>query len=133
MGLAWDIMFWSVCINVAIGMCGFMINNGELFGGKPGYKNISDTGLTYTLSGNELKDLNASAGNPILQAIDAGKFVITAISMFFTFIAGIIWVYPTLVTLFGIPMWIAGGLESLLAIIVIWNLISWYTNKDYRY
>jgi hypothetical protein len=53
--------------------------------------------------------------------------------MFFTFIAGIIWVYPTLVTLFGIPMWIAGGLETLLAIVVIWNLISWYTNKDYRY
>jgi hypothetical protein len=132
MGLAWDIMFWSVCINVAIGMCGFMINNGELFGGKPGYKNVSDTGLTYTLSGN-VANLNASEAGPLSVLIGSGGFVLSAISMFFTFIAGIIWVYPTLVTLFGIPMWIAGGLETLLAIVVIWNLISWYTNKDYRY
>jgi hypothetical protein len=30
-------------------------------------------------------------------------------------------------------MWIAGGLEALLAIIVLWNIISWFSGKDYRY
>lgn len=131
MGLAWDIMFWSVCINVAIGFCGFMIEHGGLFDSKPGYKNLTDTEFSYTLLGT-VESQNATT-NPVLNAAKTVEFWWTAILTFFSFIGSIIWVYPTLVNLFGIPMWIAGGLEALLAIIVLWNIISWFSGKDYRY
>ena len=126
---AWDITFLLIVIQACIGL----VNGIGLFD-VTYFASQNDSTTTYTIGDiSDLHDVESGGGVSQMSYFDlAVTFGMAGINLLFKIIEAIVFIFPTLVELFHVPLPLAAMLQSLIYLQVAWAYAQWKSNRSGR-
>lgn len=126
---AWDITLMLILIQACIGML-----NGMGVFDVTYFASQNDSATTYTVG--DISDLHDVApGGDVSQMsyFDLGvTFVMAGLNLLYKIIEAIVFIFPTLVTKFYIPIPLAAVMQTMIYLQVAWGYAQWKSSRSGR-
>ena len=125
---AWDITLLLIVIQACIGL----VNGIGLF--DTTYFATQNDSTAYTVGDiSDLHDVESGGAVSQMSYFDlAVTFGMAGINLLFKIIEAIVFIFPTLVNLFHIPLPLAAVMQSMIYLQVAWGYAQWKSNRSGR-
>jgi len=126
---AWDITLLLIVIQACIGL----VNGIGLFD-QAYFATQNDSTTAFTVGDiSDLHDVESGGEVSQMSYFDlAVTFGMAGINLLFKIIEAIVFIFPTLVNLFHIPLPLAAVLQSMIYLQVAWGYAQWKSNRSGR-
>jgi hypothetical protein len=120
-----DIFIFCICLNLAIGFLNAILSesNETAF-----LTNQSGSGWEYNAG--LVSSFNQTEGNIVTDTLASARWIFTAVFFVLQMLVSIVWIFPTLVTMFGVPAPVAIALQSLIYLIYAIGIVQWISGKS---
>jgi hypothetical protein len=126
---AWDIAVLLICFNLAIGLVGSIGLFTHMYY-EPVQQNVLEVNGYMQGNSNASQKLIDSAKTTNADYFSLGTMLFGAFNIFINVLGSAVFILPTLVTTFGIPLALASVLQVLIWLINVWGIIQFMSGRS---